>query len=200
MFGYDREALWEHYVEYGLNEGRGMNSLIDVVKYREEYPDLDAEFGDNWDAYLTHYLTFGAKEGRDTGTGFNALDYAERYSDLKEAYGSDVLALWKHYLAFGSQEGREARPEKVVVAEKEAAKAAAAAAEAAKAEQEQKPVSSGARTEYEVFEYNEAGALLKSTFYVMKADGSVNYYTVYEYKGGSQISTTYNADGTLREG
>ncbi|RAZ62275.1 vancomycin resistance protein, partial [Klebsiella oxytoca] len=63
-----------------------MNGLIDVAKYREEYADLDAAFGDNWDAYLNHYLTYGAKERRDTGTDFNALDYAGRYEDLQDAF------------------------------------------------------------------------------------------------------------------
>ena len=51
-YGYDREALWEHYLKHGLAEGRTMNELFDVVKYREQYADLDAAFGDDWDAYL----------------------------------------------------------------------------------------------------------------------------------------------------
>ena len=136
IFGYDREALWNHFVTYGLGEGRNMNGLIDVAKYREEYADLDAAFGDNWDAYLNHYLTYGAKEGRDTGTDFNALDYAGRYEDLQEAFGEDVLSLWKHYQAFGATENREARDEQIVTAEKKAAKAAE---EARKEQENQKP-------------------------------------------------------------
>ena len=39
-FGYDKEALWNHFVTQGLDEGRNMNGLIDIVKYREEYEDL----------------------------------------------------------------------------------------------------------------------------------------------------------------
>ena len=119
-FGYDREKLWNHFVTFGVNEGRSMNEFIDIVKYREMYEDLDAAFGDNWNAYLNHYLTFGAKEGRDSGTAFNALDYAERYEDLKEAFGDDVLALWAHYQEFGAKENRDARSQAVVKAEKEA--------------------------------------------------------------------------------
>ncbi len=66
-FGYDREALWNHFVTCGLKEGRVMNGKLDVVKYRNTYADLNAAFGDNWDAYVEHYLTCGAKEGRDSG-------------------------------------------------------------------------------------------------------------------------------------
>lgn len=123
-FGYNRQALWKHFITYGLKENRNMNNLIDIAKYREEYADLDAAFGNNWDAYVDHFLTYGAKEGRDSGTDFNALDYAERYADLKEAFGNNVLALYKHYKTAGVTEHREARSEKVVVAE-QAAQAAA---------------------------------------------------------------------------
>lgn len=119
-FGYDREALWNHFLEYGLSEGRQMNALIDVVKYRELYPDLNAAFGDDWDAYLNHYLTYGALEGRDSGTRFNALDYAGRYSDLQAAYGNDILALYNHYVTYGLKENREARAESVIAAERAA--------------------------------------------------------------------------------
>ena len=105
-----------------------MNGLIDIVKYRDTYADLDEAFGDNWDAYLEHYLTYGAKEGRESGTGFNAVDYAERYEDLQEAFGEDVLALWQHYQTYGVSESREARDENIVLAEK--------AAEEAKRQQE----------------------------------------------------------------
>lgn len=105
-YGYDREALWNHYVQHGLNEGRSMNELIDVVKYRKLYADLNTVFGNDWDAYVNHYLIAGAKEGRESGTGtkFNAFDYAARYEDLRAAYGNDVLALWKHYRTVGAQE------------------------------------------------------------------------------------------------
>lgn len=120
VFGYNRQALWNHFITYGLKENRGMNGLIDIAKYREEYADLDAAFGNNWDAYVDHFLTYGVKEGRDSGTDFNALDYAERYADLKEAFGNNVLALWNHYKTAGVTEHREARSEKVVVAEQAA--------------------------------------------------------------------------------
>ncbi len=118
-YGYNREALWNHYVQYGLAEGRSMSSLINVVKYRQQYADLSAVFGDNWDAYINHYLAVGAKEGRDGGAGneFDALDYAARYGDLQAIYGDNVFELWKHYQTVGAKEGRDARPEEAILAE-----------------------------------------------------------------------------------
>lgn len=106
-FGYNREALWAHYITCGIAEGRSMNSLLNVTNYRYQNYDLNAAFGDNWDAYLAHYLTLGAKEGRNSGTDFQAMEYANWYEDLKKAYGNDVLALWQHYKAIGVEWSRQ---------------------------------------------------------------------------------------------
>lgn len=120
-FGYDREALLEHFMKYGLSEGRGMNEMIDIVKYKEKYQDLQAAFGDDWDAYVEHYLTYGAFEERDNGTDFNPVDYLNRYGELQAAFGTDVLAAYKHYEEYGKQEGRDGRSEAAIRAEEEAA-------------------------------------------------------------------------------
>nr|WP_296461389.1 M23 family metallopeptidase [uncultured Acetatifactor sp.] len=138
-YGYDREALWNHFRNFGMKEGRNMNMFFDVAKYRAQYADLEAVFGDDWGAYLNHYLTYGAKEGRDTGTGFDALEYADRYADLKEAFGDDVLALWHHYQTYGSAEQRDGRDQWIIDAEREAQRRASESAGSA-AKPESKPV------------------------------------------------------------
>lgn len=120
-YGYDREALLEHFMTYGLSEGREMNEMIDIVKYREKYQDLQDAFGDDWDAYVAHYLSYGAMEHRDNGTDFDPVDYLNRYDDLQAVYGNDILAAYRHYQEHGRQENREGRSQAVVAAE-EAAK------------------------------------------------------------------------------
>lgn len=107
-FGTNETALYRHYMNYGLNEGRDMSELINVKKYREAYADLDAAYGNNWNAYVKHYLKYGAYEGRNSFGTFDAFAYADRYPDLKAAYGYDVEALWKHYVKYGRAEGRDA--------------------------------------------------------------------------------------------
>lgn len=67
VYGYDREALWNHYIRNGLAEGRSMSSLINVAKYRQQYADLNAVFGDDWDAYINHYLALGQRKGETAG-------------------------------------------------------------------------------------------------------------------------------------
>lgn len=122
LYGYDRAALLDHFMNIGLYEGRTMNEMLDIVKYRETYPDLQAVFGDDWDAYVMHYLTCGAFEHRDNGTDFDPVDYLERYGDLKAVLGNDILAAYWHYEDNGKLEGRDARSEAVLKAEEEALK------------------------------------------------------------------------------
>ena len=83
-YGYDREMLWQHFVDHGMAEGRKMNGFFDVVKYRNTYPDLNDEFGDDWDEYVNHYVTSGAMEGRRAGGESEELDFADRYAKLQQ--------------------------------------------------------------------------------------------------------------------
>ncbi|MCI9336891.1 MAG: hypothetical protein HFH93_05010 [Lachnospiraceae bacterium] len=210
-FGYDREKLWNHFITFGVNEGRTMNELIDIVKYRAMYGDLDEAFGDDWNAYLEHYLTYGAKEGRDTGTEFNALDYGARYADLKEVFGDDVLALWKHYQEYGASENREARSQEVVDMEAQVrAWKAASAANPSKPEGE-KPSDDatsgkGERSEridqedgsYQIADYNAKDQEIRRSYY--SASGELTMWVILEYNtaGKWAKSTIYNGDGTMR--
>jgi hypothetical protein len=105
-FGDDEKALYNHFLKYGLKEGRNMSPILDVVAYREAYGDLDAAFGDNWDAYVEHFLTFGAYEKRDEGVLFNPVEYAAAYSDISAAFGNDLKAITNHYKTNGRSENR----------------------------------------------------------------------------------------------
>ncbi|MDE7044380.1 MAG: vancomycin resistance protein, partial [Acetatifactor sp.] len=71
--GTDEEALYEHYVTYGIKEGRNCSEIFNVQLYRQRYPDLDETFGDDWEAYVEHYLTSGVQEGRDGCGEFDAV-------------------------------------------------------------------------------------------------------------------------------
>ena len=107
-FGYDEESLYQHYLTFGLSEGRAASPVFDVVAYREMYGDLDEAFGDNWDAYVEHYFTYGVEEHRVSGGTFDPIAYAEAYPDVKEAFGDDYEAIIEHFLNFGIAEGRTA--------------------------------------------------------------------------------------------
>jgi len=105
-FGYDEEMLYQHFLDYGLKEGRNMSPILDVQEYREKYTDLDAAFGDNWDAYVEHFFDYGINENRDNGTNFDVKTYIEAYDDIEEAFGNDFSAVVEHYLTYGMEENR----------------------------------------------------------------------------------------------
>ena len=63
-FGYNTEALWNHFRDFGMNEARQGCAEFDPKYYRAHYSDLDAVYGDGWFDYYTHYIMFGISEGR----------------------------------------------------------------------------------------------------------------------------------------
>lgn len=92
-YGDDEEGLYQHYITFGIKEGRSASRVFNVNKYREKYADLDAAFGDDWDAYATHYTVYGIKEGRDGGgDGTLSMDkYGDKYYDVYAAYGANFF-------------------------------------------------------------------------------------------------------------
>lgn len=63
-FGNNERAALNHFINYGIYEGRSARADFDVYYYRSTYPDLEAAFGDDLKSYLYHYLNHGIKEGR----------------------------------------------------------------------------------------------------------------------------------------
>ena len=66
-FGNNKAALFNHFVNYGLREGRSCSADFNPQAYRAKYADLQQAFGDDMAAYCRHYVTCGKAEGRDGG-------------------------------------------------------------------------------------------------------------------------------------
>lgn len=64
-FGMDEEALFNHFVNYGVNEGRSASAEFNPQAYRQRYDDLQQAFGNNMSAYCSHYVNYGRSEGRN---------------------------------------------------------------------------------------------------------------------------------------
>lgn len=63
-FGADAEALLNHFITFGMAEGRQGNAEFSVQAYKERYADLRSVFGDNLPEYYRHYSLFGKSEKR----------------------------------------------------------------------------------------------------------------------------------------
>ena len=87
-FGYNHDALWQHYVTFGMQEGRAAYST------------------DGERATYSAAPAAPAAGSVLTSENFDSARYANDYKDLRCAFGYDHAALWNHYLQFGKREGR----------------------------------------------------------------------------------------------
>ena len=128
-----KDRALDHFVNYGMSEGRRGSEAFDVQSYYNEYPDLRAAFGTDLASYYSHYLMYGKKEGRHaTGcsklkgaaTKAGGVDYAPVYDPeyylsrngdvekafTKSTYGGvtmvDDSAVLRHFISYGMSEGR----------------------------------------------------------------------------------------------
>ena len=129
----NKDKALDHFISYGMSEGRRGSEAFDVQSYYNEYPDLRAAFGTDLASYYSHYLMYGKKEGRHaTGcsklrgpvTKAGGVDYAPVYDPeyylsrngdvekafTKSTYGGvtvvDDSAVLDHFINYGMSEGR----------------------------------------------------------------------------------------------
>jgi GNAT superfamily N-acetyltransferase/ssRNA-specific RNase YbeY (16S rRNA maturation enzyme) len=99
---------YEHFVRYGVSEGRNPNPVFNTFWYLANNPDVRAS-GMN---PLDHYLRYGAAEGRKPGPAwdfpsdinpfFDSQWYLETYADIRES----SLHPYEHFVRYGASEGR----------------------------------------------------------------------------------------------
>lgn len=63
-FGTNSTNLFNHFIQYGMKEGRQGISTFNPTVYKNRYPDLQQAFGNDMNAYYRHYIMYGHKEGR----------------------------------------------------------------------------------------------------------------------------------------
>jgi hypothetical protein len=122
-FGSNQMAAFNHFISWGIKEGRQGNANFNVTSYRNRYPDLRLAFGANLASYYQHYITNGQREGRvATGsvtltpiTSLDGVDYSSiydyttylnNYPDLKQNFSNDDAGALKHFVIYGMGEGR----------------------------------------------------------------------------------------------
>lgn len=66
--GNDASALYNHYLQYGLKEGRSGSAEFNCKTYINNYEDLRNTFQGDISSYCTHYEQFGKNEGRNASS------------------------------------------------------------------------------------------------------------------------------------
>lgn len=106
-FGNDYNKLKEHWLTFGINEGRRGSYVFDVHYYFSAYEDLRNKIGANCMELYNHFKTFGIKEGRKGCNEFEVGAYASFNEDLKNTYGIDYFQYIKHFIQIGINEVRK---------------------------------------------------------------------------------------------
>ncbi len=76
-FGTDATKLYNHFLNYGVKEGRQASPMFSVDYYLKNNADLKAAFGSNRESAFNHFLKYGVNEPRvtapavDLGTGID---------------------------------------------------------------------------------------------------------------------------------
>lgn len=105
-FGYNEEALYNHWITCGISEGRTASVFFDVKYYLEHNSDVAAAFGQtNYSAAYKHFMQFGYKEPRAFSPVYDSTYYSNKYSDLRSLSCADLI---NHYFVHGLREGRQA--------------------------------------------------------------------------------------------
>ncbi|MGD1939880.1 MAG: Calx-beta domain-containing protein [Leptolyngbyaceae cyanobacterium] len=99
---------YDHFVQFGINEGRNPSAYFDEAFYRANNADVAAAVNNgSLSSGLMHYLSFGHWENRDPSALFDASDYLLNNPDVSAAVASGAFASgFEHFIEFGDDEGR----------------------------------------------------------------------------------------------
>lgn len=114
IYGYDAAALYQHFLNWGIQEGRCGTPVFDVAYYLETQTDLKAAFGNDYVAAYRHWLQNGYLEERVSSEYYNGAYYRQNNYDL---VWMDSYELMHHYLNFAAEEEREANASGILLDE-----------------------------------------------------------------------------------
>lgn len=110
------EAAKQHWLTYGIKEGRQSSFVFSLPAYQARYPGIlwDRNIR-SYEAVLNYYVNQGYKDNLDTSAtdtpfdmpiGFDPDFYLKYYPDLAKAIGANFGGLTRHWREHGSREGR----------------------------------------------------------------------------------------------
>ncbi len=105
-FGNNEIRLKDHWLRYGIAEGRTASLAFDSKYYLEANGDLKNAYGNNYMQAYQHFIKWGFVEKRQASPVFSVQYYLENNGDLKNAYGTNYLKVLNHFKLYGKTEKR----------------------------------------------------------------------------------------------
>lgn len=104
-FGTNEGALYNHFLNYGIKEGRTASPYFSIKWYREKNSDLKAAFGNDNRKAFEHFLKYVKSEkDRNMSPILDCRYYRTRYSDLSKM---SEFSLMSHFKNNGTKEYRQ---------------------------------------------------------------------------------------------
>jgi len=104
--GYDDEAMYNHWINYGKAEGRNASMVFNAKYYLEVNPDVAAVVGEDYVAAYEHFVNTGLLEGRESSPVFNVKYYLWANQDVAQNFNGDYVSAAKHFNENAIAEGR----------------------------------------------------------------------------------------------
>jgi len=101
------DQLFNHFTQFGINEGRGFSPYIDLDFYAAINTDLGAAGLTEKRQLLDHLINSGINEKRRFSPNVNLNFYQEANPDLPAAGLDTGEELFDHLINFGAREGRQ---------------------------------------------------------------------------------------------
>ena len=105
LAGMSDEELKKHWLEHGIDEGRGSSPVLDLGFYLNNNEDLKNLYGNDYRKAYEHFINHGYKEKRKSSALFDGKYYTEHYPEAEEKYGEDYM---RHYVEHGILAGHRA--------------------------------------------------------------------------------------------
>ena len=99
--------LSEHFMNFGLNEGRSFSPFVDLKFYGDRNPDLAAAGLTTNKQLYEHLQNFGVAEGRQFSPVVDLGLYLTKNPDLNAAFAGNRERAFEHLQTFGIPEGRQ---------------------------------------------------------------------------------------------
>ncbi|NEQ45429.1 MAG: DUF4347 domain-containing protein [Leptolyngbya sp. SIOISBB] len=100
---------FEHFVLFGMNEGRSPSNWFDEQYYLAQNADVAAAVSIGQTTAIAHFLHFGHRENRDPSAFFDADDYLLKNPDVKASVDGGLMdSAFEHYIELGAEQGLQA--------------------------------------------------------------------------------------------
>jgi len=114
----------QHWISFGINDGRQGSLQFDSIWYEQTYPDVPNIYGKGHMKAISHFIKYGIKEKRFGSPFafewsyrlflsfvFDSTYYMSKYPELKSQNVINELTARRHWIKTGIYEGRRASAE-----------------------------------------------------------------------------------------